>query len=68
MKHKLIIMFAVLLCAIANASAQDASFFRKYAEKGDVEAMYKLANCYYYGTGGANQDYSMATMWLTKSR
>ena len=38
MKHRLIIMFTVLFCAIANASAQDASFFRKYADKGDVEA------------------------------
>lgn len=67
MKHKLIIMFAVLLCAIANASAQDASFFRKYADKGDVEAMFNLANCYTRGTGGVNQDYSLATMWLTKA-
>jgi TPR repeat protein len=67
MKYKLIIMFAVLLCAIVNASAQDASFFRKYADKGDVEAMYNLANCYINGTGGVNQDYSLATMWLTKA-
>ena len=67
MKHKLIIVFAVLLCVIANASAQDASFFRKYADKGDVEAMYNLADCYLRGTGGVTQDYNQSTMWLTKA-
>lgn len=48
-------------------SAQDASFYRKYADKGDKEAMYNLANCYLNGNGGVQQDYNMATMWFTKA-
>ena len=58
----------LLLMAISiSLNAQEASFYQKYAEKGDKEAMYNLAQCYINGNGGVSQDYNQATMWLTKA-
>ena len=48
-------------------SAQDASFYKKYADKGDKAAMYKLAECYLNGTGGVQQEMNQASYWLTKA-
>ena len=58
----------MLMVGIAfSLSAQDASFYKRYADKGDKEAMYNLAECYINGTGGVQQDMSQASYWLTKS-
>ena len=58
----------MLMVGIAfSLSAQDASFYRKYADKGDKEAMYNLADCYLKGTGGVQQDFYTAVEWLTKA-
>ena len=58
----------MLMVGIAfSLSAQDASFYKKYADKGDKEAMYNLAECYINGTGGVQQDMNQATYWLTKA-
>lgn len=48
-------------------SSQDASFYKKYADKGDEAAMYKLAECYLNGTGGVQQEMNQASYWLTKA-
>lgn len=50
-----------------SLSAQDASFYRRYADRGDREAMYNLARCYFAGVGGVQEDSSAGTYWLTKS-
>ncbi|MCF0219808.1 MAG: SEL1-like repeat protein [Muribaculaceae bacterium] len=50
-----------------SLSAQDAAFFKKYADKGDKEAMYNLADCYFNGKGGVAQDINTGIMWLSKS-
>lgn len=50
-----------------TVSSQDAYLYKKYAEKGDEEAIYNLANFYMYGNGGLEQDYSKAVFWLTKA-
>ena len=62
-------LFSLLLSMVISISvnAQNASFYQKYAEKGDKEAMYNLAQCYINGNGGVSQDYNQATMWLTKA-
>ena len=61
-------LFLVIALGIAGYTyAQDASFYRKYADKGYKEAMFNLAQCYMNGTGGVNQDYNQATDWLTKA-
>ncbi len=61
------LMLLLIACIPFNLSAQDASFYKKYAEKGDKEAMYNLANCYINGNGGVQQDFNKATMWLIKA-
>lgn len=50
-----------------SLSAQDASFYRRYADRGDREAMYNLARCYFAGVGGVQEDSGAGTYWLTKS-
>lgn len=65
MIRRLIFAFAILFCAVVSF-AQDVSFYRRYAEKGDVEAMYNLAMCYLRGSG-VQEDYSQAVSWLTKA-
>lgn len=67
MKVKQIVMLMLMMCIALNLSAQDASFYKKYADKGDKEAMYNLAECYINGTGNVKQDMSQASYWLTKS-
>lgn len=67
MKIKLLFMLMLMVGIAFSFSAQDASFYKKYADKGDKEAMYNLADCYINGTGGAPQDMNQATYWLTKS-
>ena len=66
MKLKSLLTIMLLSFAI-TVMAQDASFYRKYADKGDKEAMFNLAKCYMYGNGGVAQDYNQAALWLTKS-
>ncbi len=56
-----------MLCMATLLHAQDASFYRKYAEKGDKEAMYKLADCYFTGTGGVGEDPTQGVGWLEKA-
>ena len=67
MVRKTFLLFSLMMCLAFNSFAQDASFLQKYAEKGDKEAMFNLAQCYIDGTGGVNQDYNQATMWLAKA-
>lgn len=67
MKIKQLFMMMLMAGIAFSLSAQDASFYKKYADKGDKEAMYNLAECYFNGTGGASQDVNQAAYWLTKS-
>lgn len=67
MKIKQLLMLMLMVGIAFSLSAQDASFYKKYADKGDKEAMYNLAECYINGTGGVQQDMSQASYWLTKS-
>ena len=61
----LILLFSVLISPSLNA--QDASFYMKYANKGDKDAMYNLAGCYRSGNGGVTQDYASAFYWYEKA-
>ena len=61
------VLFALVSCFALNVHAQDASLYMKYANKGDKEAMYNLAGCYWSGNGGVTQDYSNAFYWYEKS-
>ena len=61
------ILLILLLGALFHIYAQDASFYYKYAQKGDKEAMYNLALCYFKGTGNVSQDYSQGIVWLSKA-
>jgi len=67
MKIKQLFMLMLMVGIAFSLSAQDASFYKKYAEKGDKEAMYNLAFCYINGNGGVQQDYNQATYWFTKA-
>lgn len=67
MKIKQLLMLMLMVGIAFRLSAQDVSFYQKYAEKGDKEAMYNLANCYINGNGGVQQDFNQATYWLTKA-
>lgn len=67
MKIKQLLMLMLMVGIAFSLSAQDASFYKKYADKGDKEAMYNLADCYFNGTGGVLQDMNQASYWLTKS-
>ena len=64
---KYLLSLLLMMVVTISANAQDASFYQKYAEKGDKEAMYNLAQCYINGNGGVAQDYNLATTWLTKA-
>lgn len=66
MKYSKIIMFMLLISIAFSLTAQDVTFYEKYAQKGDKEAMYHLAKCYFDGTG-VEQDFSQASYWLTKA-
>ncbi|MBD5371925.1 MAG: sel1 repeat family protein [Bacteroides sp.] len=68
MKIKQFLMLVLLIAGSAfSLAAQDASFYKKYAEKGDKEAMYNLAECYLNGSGGVTEDMNQVTFWLTKA-
>ena len=67
MVKKLFYLLVLAMGFTCSINAQDASFYKKYAEKGDKEAMVNLAQCYMNGTGGVNQDYNQATEWLAKA-
>lgn len=67
MKIKQLLMLMLMVGIAFSLAAQDASFYKKYADKGDKEAMYNLADCYINGTGGVSQDYNSAAEWLTKA-
>ena len=41
-------------------------WYRKAARKGHIEAMYKMAECYYLGTGVA-ENYARAKSWYQKA-
>lgn len=59
MKIKQLLMLMLMVGIAFSLSAQDASFYKKYADKGDKEAMYNLAFCYINGNGGVQQDYNL---------
>ncbi|MBQ5639820.1 MAG: sel1 repeat family protein, partial [Bacteroidales bacterium] len=61
------LLAGLLLLTSQGLSAQDASFYWKYANKGDKDAMYKLAECYFYGTGGVETNYSAALDWFEQA-
>lgn len=67
MKIKQLLMLMLMVGIAFSLAAQDASFYKKYADKGDKEAMYNLAFCYVNGNGGVPQDYNQATYWFTKA-
>ena len=67
MRIKQLLMLILMVGVAFSLSAQDASFYKKYADKGDKEAMYNLAFCYVNGNGGVPQDYNQATYWFTKA-
>ncbi len=68
MRAKIISILLALISSYAiNVYAQDASLYKKYANKGDKEAMYNLAGCYWDGNGGVNQDYATAFYWYEKA-
>lgn len=60
-------VLALMTVIGVKAYAQDASLYQKYAVKGDADAMYNLAGCYWNGSGGADKDYTMAAYWYEKS-
>ena len=64
---KICFIITLLLGAVLNNYAQDASFYEKYAKKGDKEAMYNLALCYLNGSTNLSQDYNTAIVWLSKA-
>lgn len=39
-----------------------------HAEQGDVTAQGKLANCYFYGSHGVEQDYEKAVKYLPRRK
>lgn len=41
--------------------------YMKYANRGDKDAMYNLAGCYWSGNGGVAQDYQSAFNWYEKA-
>ena len=67
MKGKLFLAILFMFCCFVNGWSQDAAFYYRYAVKGDKEAMCNLANCYFNGNGGAEQDYQAAFLWYEKS-
>ena len=67
MKGKLFLTILFIFNGFVYGWSQDAAFYYRYAAKGDKEAMYNLANCYFNGNGGADQDYASAFLWYEKS-
>ena len=58
-------ILSILIAIISSFAlhAQDASMYLKYANRGDKDAMYNLAGCYWSGNGGVAQDYQSAFNW-----
>ena len=46
--------------------SQAVNWYKRTAENGNIEAMYKLGYCYELGVG-ANKDTSIAKKWLKKA-
>lgn len=67
MKIKRLLLLMLMVGVAFGLSAQDAWFYKKYADKGDKEAMYNLALCYINGNGGVQQNYNQATYWFAKA-
>lgn len=67
MKNRLFILLILTVGISLMASAQGAYFYKRYAEKGDKEAMYNLAICYMYGDEDVAQDFGQAIFWLNKA-
>ena len=52
MKRVITLIITVMVSLSASRSfAQDAAMYRRYADKGDKEAMHNLARCYRRGRG-----------------
>lgn len=66
MRQIKIILSLCLLFICAFGFAQTANDYRKAAEQGNAEAQYKLALCYLYGSGVA-QDYSLTVYWCRQA-
>lgn len=47
--------------------SQALDWYRQAAEKGHVDAQYRIGYSYYRGLGGAEQDYSLAHRWFLKA-
>ena len=62
-------ILSILIAIISSFAlhAQDASMYLKYANRGDKDAMYNLAGCYWSGNGGVAQDYQSAFNWYEKA-
>lgn len=53
---KRISIFLCLLMSVAMLMAQSAQILQQKADKGDTQAMVQLADCYYYGNNGVEQN------------
>ena len=68
MKYRFIFIFLIITSLLSfSLKAQDASFYIKYADKGDADAMCKLADCYFRGDGGVKKDYTLALGWYVRA-
>ncbi len=68
MKRVITLIITVMVSLSASRSfAQDAAMYRRYADKGDKEAMHNLARCYWNGNGGVEQDAQAAFYWYSKA-
>lgn len=68
MKSKVLsLLVAIVASLFVTANAQDASMYMKYANRGDKDAMYNLADCFWSGKGGVSQDYELSLYWYTKA-
>lgn len=60
-------LVAIVASLFVTANAQDAIMYSKYADRGDKDAMYNLADCFWSGKGGVSQDYERALYWYLKA-
>ena len=68
MRYKILFLIFVIASILSfRLNAQDASFYYKYATKGDADAMCKLAYCYLVGDGGTTQNLPVALNWYVKA-
>lgn len=68
MKSKMLAsLVAIVASLFVTANAQDAYMYSKYANRGDKDAMYNVADCFWSGKGGVSQDYERALFWYLKA-